>query len=436
MRRAPLYAAMLGAFVLAGCGDDATAPSRVCGEQGCSAQCEQLRGENCDILDEACQQRIFDAVVCVRGTRGELPDVRTITPDEYRAELLENAGEDAGIEDVIAEQTWSTGLGLIGLLDPSETSDSAAIEDRIENVAGYYDVPTGTITLIDRERAEDSDYAQSVLTHELVHALQDQEMGLYELYRRTGRSNDSWYARSCLVEGEATLYEELAISLLRGLPADPGYWDVSLAWSLKRARGEVAIARSPYAALWQLNYPVGARFLTDAWLQGGNQAVQGLYWAVPQSAIYWMHGYVQVVERAGQLVRPLACNVAAEPIGYELVTDDSLGPFAVYALLAHDLRAGGVAPIEQAWQDALQWRQDSLSLFRNEMGRVAVSWRILFESAEVAERAARKLSDPLAPTERVAFARGAELELLAAQAFILLNEWKGTDPSACPTQPD
>ena len=87
---------MLVLMLTGGCAGDDGAPSNVCGPEGCSAECEQLRGGSCDILDEACRQRILDAVICVRGTPGEMPDVRTITEDEYRAELvLEAADEDA-----------------------------------------------------------------------------------------------------------------------------------------------------------------------------------------------------------------------------------------------------------------------------------------------------------------------------------------------------
>jgi len=425
----------LCAFGLLGCGDDAAAPSRVCGEEGCSAECAELRGDNCDILDDTCRQRIFDAVVCVRGTPGEMPGVRTLTPDEYRAELLDGADEDAGVDEQAAADAWSTGLSLVGLVDPSESTTSAAIDDQTENVGGYYNADTRRITLIDRDRAEDSDEAQAVLAHELVHALQDQEMGLYEVSARTGSSTDSRYARSALIEGEAMLYEDLAVTLLRGLDVDSGYWDVYLDRYLKFARGEVAISRSPVAALWRLNYPVGARFVTDAWLDGGNRATQGLYWAPPQSLIYWIHGYASLQERMGQLVRPLACNFAAAPSGYELHDSDSLGAYAVYGLLAHTLVDDGIHPIEAAWQDALAWRQDSFSVFVSAEASVAVSWRIRVESDGVAERVADQLRSD-ASIELKTIARGSEVELLAAESAELLDAWDGTAPDACPSSPD
>jgi hypothetical protein len=419
----------LSACVVLGCGDDAAEPSRACGEQGCSAECEQLRGDNCDILEADCRQRIFDAVVCVRGTPGELPAVRTLTEDEYRAELIAENDADAGVDE--PDDVWSTGLALVGLLDPQESAESASTDDLTEDVAGYYDPDTSSITLIDRDHPEDSDESQSLLAHELVHALQDQEMGLIELGDRTGHSYDAYYARRCLTEGEATLYEELALELLRGLPVDTGYLDVSLAWRLKYGRREVAITRSPVSSLWQLTYPVGTRFLADAWLAGGNAEVQGLYWGVPQSTIYWMHGYDAFVERSGQLVRPLACNAARAPEGFELNDVTSFGSFAVYALLAHALVDDGIYPVEAAWQDALAWRQDSLSVFVSAEENVAVSWRILFESDAVAERIADQLRSD-ASIELKTIARGREVELLAAESADLLDAWDGTDSDACP----
>lgn len=414
--------------------DDDAAPSSACGELPCSAACEQLRGENCDILDEACRQRVFDAVVCARGTSGEMPEVRTITLDEYRAELLEGGDEDAGVEDRADEDQWSRGLQLVGLVDDDATVQEAALDNQATNVAGYYEGSTGRITLIDRDRAEDSDNALELLAHELVHALQDQEMGLAELSERTGRSTDSWYARSCLVEGEATLYEDLAMALLKGRAVDPGYWDVNFDWYLKSARGDVAIAPSPYSALWQLAYPVGGRFLTDAWLHGGNHAVQSIYWAVPQAAIYWMHGYTAVREREGQLVEPLACNIAAAPDGYARKPSASLGAFTVYAALARVPDSTRIPQIAAAWQYALQWRQDSLTVFTNDEGAVAVSWRIRFADNTTARDVELELSaDRGFWSARNLFARGAEVEILAAEAgAAVLDNWNGTDPEACP----
>jgi hypothetical protein len=420
-------------ILLLACSEPSAPPTGVCGEQGCSEGCVQLSGDNCDILEEACRQRIFDAVVCVRGTPGEMPEVRTITQEEYVAELLDDGDEDAGVEDA-ADDAWSTALRLVRLVDADTTSEEASIADRATNVAGYYDSSNGQVTLIDRDRREDSDGAQALLAHELVHALQDQEMGLSELSDRTGRSTDSWLARSCLVEGEATLYEELATSLLRGHSVDPGYWDVNLDWYSKYSRGEVAISPSPYASLWRLAYPVGARFMTDAWLIGGNHGVQSIYWAVPQATIYWMHGHAAFLERQGQLVQPLACNQAAAPDGYERAQSASLGAFAVYAALARVSDRARVPPIGAAWQYALQWRQDSLTVFTNDEGAVAASWRIRFADNAIARAVEIDLSDSsAAASDLQLFARGAEVEILAAEAGgQVLSNWDGTLAEACP----
>jgi hypothetical protein len=377
----------------------------------------------------------------VRGTAADLPDVRVITPEEYQAELGASVDEDAGVEDDAGVEedaevdSWSRGLALVGLLDPEESVTTASIGDLVDNIAGYYDSERRSITLLDRGRAEDSDSAQALLAHELVHVVQDQQMGLQELSDRTGRSTDSSYARRCLTEGEASLYEDLAISLLSGVAVDPSFWNADLDWSLKHAQGEVASARSPYSRLWLLNYPVGTRFITDAWLSGGNRAVQGLYWAVPQSTIYWMHGYSTVLQREGQLVRPLACGSAAPPRGYELVDRASLGSFAVYAFLVHAFNRDGIAPFDAAWQAALSGPHHSLSVFMSDAGdSFAVSWRILFEDHEVAARVRDQLVEGYEPdvANITAVQRRYEIEILAAEHSAVLSDWQGTAPDACP----
>jgi hypothetical protein len=143
---------------------------------------------------------------------------------------------------------------------------------------------------------------------------------------------------------------------------------------------------------------------------------------------------VAVREREGQLVRPLACNLAAAPQGYERVQSASLGAFAVYAALARVSASDEIPEIGAAWHTALQWRQDSLTVFTNDEGHVAVSWRMLFEDSGAAAVVANRLYDPTGQQrDPWLISRGAEVEMLAAEGGTFVREyWQGTDPEACP----
>jgi hypothetical protein len=277
------------------------------------------------VLERACQERIFDAVRCVRGTDGQLPEIRVLTEDELREEsALEAANEaDAGsdgadadtgpeqqpepdeqdtgapseLEDAGAEdsepgdadprldraQRWKLALSLFGLVTPESSQDA------FDDIAGSYRSDLG-VTLVDRGQPQDSAGSQTTLAHEFVHALQDQQIGLRELRRSAGQASDAWFAGSCLIEGEASLYEELAWVLLQELSVDREYWDKYFRRRLKYARDAVVSADSPYERVWRLSYAVGASYLADAWFEGGNWAVQSMYERPPISTAHWMHG--------------------------------------------------------------------------------------------------------------------------------------------------
>jgi hypothetical protein len=405
-----------------------------------------LAGGDCNTLDQTCRERIFAAVRCVHGGSGEPPIVRVLTEEEVRAEAEANedndvdvdAGADAGVPDdaaadagtdagapddeIARAQTWDTAWRLLGLRLPV-----TATQDVTSYLGGYYEPREQRITLVDRGEGGASVRAQRVLAHELLHALQDQQVGLSEVERRTSRTTDAQLARGCLVEGEAVLYEDLAWSLLRGLSVDPASWELDLAARLKYARDTVAASDAPIDQLWQLRYAVGAQWLADLYRREGTHAVQALYDAPPSTTAYWMLGGN---EEGPPLSTPLACDDAAHLSAFERVGTDSLGAFALFAFLAHNLADDGIYPTELSWQRALTWRQDRIEVFRSIDGVTALSWRIAFETQGAAENVADAL-ESAALGLRVQSANR-ELEIVAADDMQVLTRWKHTRANECP----
>lgn len=434
------------ALLLLACADDA---SRRCEEEPCPSACDDLTVGSCDVLKASCRRRILNAVICVRGTPGVAPHVRTLTEDEYRRELEGDAGADGGRSDdaddagarsdaavptrEAASPHWDAALKLLGLLDPEVDSETASIDEAVGDVSGFYDPRTHDITLIDRGMRLDSDGSMHAMAHELVHALQDQEVGLTEAWDRAPGSMDGRFAHGCLVEGDAELYAQLAWARLQGVALRAVDWDTSLSWSLKYARRDVVQSASPYLNVWQLRYPVGERYVLDTWRYGGNWQVRSLYEAPPTSSIHWVVGFEANRARRDHLVVPLACDRAAAPAHYERAGVYSLGALPLFAFLGHVLRDDGRFESEEHWRNVEHWRQDSLALFAGPDGETAVSYRIRFDD----ERLAEEIADALraVTTPRLAVRReGAEIEVLAAEDADVLTGWK-TDPDACP-EPD
>ena len=102
--------------------------------------------------------------------------------------------------------------GALGLLDADEDLRSMFAGVLGEQVIGYYDPDTGRLVIRDDVMAglagsfgpEQAQEAQLVLVHELVHALQDQRLGLGESYEKE-RTADADNAFRAVVEGDATL---------------------------------------------------------------------------------------------------------------------------------------------------------------------------------------------------------------------------------------
>lgn len=337
-----------------------------------------------------------------------------------------DAGSSAGEhEPPSAKAYWEAALSLLHL----RASEPA--RDETNDLAGYYSSDTQSITLVDRGAAQDSEGAQKTLAHEFVHALQDQQIGLSELRYGTGRTTDAQLALGCLIEGEALLYEELAWGLLHGLSVDPTYWDVVFARQLKYARGAVLASDSPYDTVWRLRYAVGARYLADAWLSGGDWGVRSLYESPPASTVHFMHGFSARRTRSEPLTLSLVCNTATAPDGFEAKWNDTLGAMVLFAFLGHNLVDRGLYPSEHSFQQALAWRQDRLEIFGNPEGKIAVSWRIRLENEGVAMRIAAELTGREHLGLRVK-QQGLELEILASDASDVLTNWTGTDHGRCP----
>jgi hypothetical protein len=444
---------------LGGCADGEGGLRGPCGEEGCAADCPEPGG-NCDLRRRSCQKTVFRAVRCVRGVDGKMPPVDVISVDEYRERLgvqPESDAGDAGDVDAGASDgglpdagdatsealpevvdPWSRALSLLGLLPPASDTAQEYAEFSLQTTAAFYSPGEKTVTIVDRDQPEDDDYAVLLLAHELVHSLQDQEVGFREFYRYAADPVDAWISCNCLTEGEADLFADLAWAHLHGLAVADLYWPESGASDVKYARRAVLTGDAPYVvASSLLAYAVGESYLRDLWLAEGSRGVRALYGAPPLSAIYWMNGYRENREREEHWLLPLSCEDASAPAGFDPYTRTRLGPFIVFAFLGTVSREGEVHATEEAWQDARQWRADSISVFVNHgTDATAVSWRIRFDDEEIPRRYRRVVKERRTGLDLRARVNGQEIEILAGDDPPVLEGWSGTDPDACPENAD
>lgn len=159
------------------------------------------------VLEEASGIRFLRLPVLQTRSRDQ---VRSYLEQEFNAQLT--PAELAGT---------ATAYRLLGLLPDTLDLRAFLLDLLTEQVAGYYDPKTKVLYVVDDASAEMRDIT---ITHELMHALQDQHTDLTQIDALAG-DNDRMVAMQAVVEGQA-VYEQLAVMTggQDGEPKIPGGW--------------------------------------------------------------------------------------------------------------------------------------------------------------------------------------------------------------------
>ena len=147
------------------------------------------------------------------------PKIEVRTKEQVRDYVLKQLA-DTGAQRAIAGQ--STAYKLLGMIP--DTLDLPKLMTRLleEQIVGFYDPETKVLYIV---KGSPKESAQLIVTHELVHALQDQYVNLDSIQKLNG-DNDRQSAQQAVFEGEA-VYEQIHAMLGPGniAVAMPGGWD-------------------------------------------------------------------------------------------------------------------------------------------------------------------------------------------------------------------
>jgi hypothetical protein len=360
---------------------------------------------------------IFEATACERGQEGaEAPPVRVITVRQFADELDEEAAATPS-EAQEREQIWNTAMQMLGLLPPDTGFVDAYSESSTANVAAYYNDETERITIIDRGGASDPLEDVVALSHEFVHALQDQELDLSDYRADHVTSNDSLVAVTSLIEGEATVLMFAVAGRAQGAAPHELNW----AGGIDAMRGSIydsidASAAPFVTAIQLLPYPLGTEYLFQGWLQGGQAYINGVYDEPPPTVLDWES---KVTAGRRSLAQPLDCYPTTPPAGYTAFDEDTLG---VSGALGIWMSTG--LPAEPAWHESVSWRGDRLVVFQSDTTPdVAVAWRTRWETRDAADAVAIALGDTEATGSRVTVVHGKEVTLFVASDADFVSAW-------------
>jgi hypothetical protein len=395
--------------------------------------------EPCNIATESCQEDIYYALVRMRGDGFDpfagVPPINTVPLETYRMQLqaAAEARQRAAMQEPcmlpdpdepVPVVPWDFALQVLGLVEPSKPSCQASVENQVSNVAAYYSPATRSVTVIDRGFERDDFFDTGLLLHELTHALQDRELSGDFIDDTT----DGTLAARALTEGEATFYQHLSHFEMDG--AAPERFDWHHGYTNNLLGGRVFLTgvnnkgepneKSPFYGVRWFIYPLGARFLSDAWERGGNAGMRHAYATQPRHIGQFMTPYDEESEGVRAVLDPaLSCPVEPPGEGWERPGFDRFGALLVYALFT-----GAKVSDEVAWPIASGWDDDLIYVFfEPEDEIVLVSWRIRLADDE----AAKTVAEQMVVDERVRVSvEGRDLVLIAGNDEEVTADWQGT----------
>jgi len=263
---------------------------------------------------------------------------------------------------------------LFGMV-PQDMDLRAVLKDLyLEQVAGFYDPDSTTLFVLD-DQPESA--LESLLVHELVHAIQDQNVDL-DAITDPDLGNDRQVAAQAAIEGHATL---VMFEFLMGRQgSDVDVTEVSDFTDLVRPALEAARTQSPALASAPLvlqesllfPYLGGASFVEALWKQEpGRPAPFGEQ--LPASTEHILHP-----ERflGGEPDQPTAVQIEA-PEGWTQLHDDSLGELETGILL--ETHTGSRLSAEG-------WDGDRFVLLENGDGTRVLVWVSVWDSESQRDR--------------------------------------------------
>ena len=299
--------------------------------------------------------------------------------------------------------------GALGLLDAEEDLYSMFAGVLGEQVIGYYDPDTGRLVIRDDVMAglagsfgpEQAQEASLVLVHELVHALQDQRLGLGESYQKE-RTADADNAFRAVVEGDATLAMLAEALRQQGIPLSAAtagiqqmgdYVDLDALVRGEKLDDAPAILRVTLVA----PYLRGLQFAAAVQGRGGWPAVNNAHRRPPATTEQVLHPDKYFAREQAETIQ-IPKSRALLAAGFDRVEEDTLGELELSVYLGQG-RASGTH--EQA---AAGWAGDQLAVYQRDE-KTAVIWWTSWDSeldAQEAFAAARSVSpkDSSARVER------------------------------------
>ena len=335
--------------------------------------------------DDATQRR-FDLIERETAELRGLPiqqeiDVTFKTPAQLRAELERDVDTDYPPEQSAKDERVLSAFGLI----PQETDLSRLYVDlRSEQVAGYYNTETGEMVVIRSEDDGDVLSASQEITyaHEVVHALQDQNLSIDESIAALDEAtDDESLAALALIEGDATVAQSEYLADRPGLLVRLTAELMTAEFSSDQLESAPPIIRESLL----FPYDHGASFVSALREEGGWNRVDEAYASLPSSTEQILHPekYLNDEQPVSVELREITSSLGGD---WTEVDDGTFGEFQIDVLLG-----GQEQSAETAEAAAAGWGGDRYRIATNQ-DQTAIVWSSIWESSTDAQEFADSLT--------------------------------------------
>ena len=302
-----------------------------------------------------------------------------------RAELVDylmgKIDEELPEEEAVARRD---AYALLGLLPADLDLRAMLLELYTEQVAGFYEPDSTALFVMDDQ---DPDDVHALLMHELVHAVQDQNVDLDAL-TDSDRGNDRALAAQAAIEGQATLVMlEYATEQMTGASVDLGRipdFASQIRPALEAMNSQFpALARAPRVIRETLLFPYleGAGFVQRLWSEG--RRLDPLGDALPLST-------EQVLRP--QAEPPLDVDIAVS--SGAVILSDGLGRLELGVLVEDVLGdAGDGSGAAGSGGPAEGWDGDGFVLVEDSGGERGVVWVVVWDAPETRTRFVEGVSE-------------------------------------------
>jgi hypothetical protein len=368
---------------------------------------KKLLSEGDELAD---QGKAGDAVVAYqRAFEQLLPGIRRLSfkhevkrdvtsREDLKGVLLKEFDEQMTPAEFRANEL---GMKVLGLLPREIDLKETMAKLLAEEVAGFYDTKTKTMHMIREAKAKkpptflerllgktggfDKDENKTVISHELTHALADQNFDLDAMQKAVKQNDDQDLALSALIEGEATLtmigasMDDWDGSIIKDMPSTRLDRVFSFLMPLMPMAGGASLREAPVILSESMIFPYLRGMVFCAYLtnHGGWKALDDAYREPPLSTEQVLHPE-KYRDRPDLPTRIDLGTLDAGP-GWTEAGRNVVGEMQLGVLLR--LHGGKAA--------AAGWDGDTFAVFEGPDKRLALAWLSTWDSDDEAREFAR-----------------------------------------------